>query len=260
MKKLIKIIIILILSTNLSISVFAYQYNFSSGADTLNTFDKTTDINDFYDDTNVRRDKEAAYFPPEYGVFSGNIDTDRINPYYNAHNYTSSSSASVVTSNVTFSNSNSVDYDGFLPSTSIYNDTPAKTLPAYFSDGSIGTLSIPKLNINVQVYEGESLDNMRIEVGHFSGTSAWDNNVCIAGHNRGVPTSIGTIKNLKNGDEITYITPYGTRIYEVYSVEKIDATDTSVLGRSENNIITIITCAENQPQYRICVKASEKII
>jgi sortase (surface protein transpeptidase) len=45
---------------------------------------------------------------------------------------------------------------------------------------------------------------MKIGVGHFEFTSAWDGNVGISGHNRGVPAAIGGIKDLKNGDEIIY--------------------------------------------------------
>ena len=50
----------------------------------------------------------------------------------------------------------------------------------------------------------------------------------------------------------------GRMIYEVYSVSKIDVDDTSVLNDSTENIITLVTCVMNQPDYRWCVQAREK--
>jgi LPXTG-site transpeptidase (sortase) family protein len=122
------------------------------------------------------------------------------------------------------------------------DDHPDKGLVFHVSDFSCSRVSDSHIDLS------SASDSFLLDFG----------NVCIAGHNREVPTSIGTIKNLKDGDEIKYVTQYGTRIYEVYSVEKIGADDTSVLGWSAENVITLITCLENQPQYRVCVKAMQK--
>ena len=94
MSKIIKTIAaVILLTANLFITALAYNYTFSSGADTLTAFDKTTDKDDFYDDVNVRRNKDAAYSPPPYGVFSGDIATERTNPYYSPDNYSSSNTS-----------------------------------------------------------------------------------------------------------------------------------------------------------------------
>ena len=53
-------------------------------------------------------------------------------------------------------------------------------------------------------------------------------------------------------------TQLGTRSYEVYSVNKISVDDTSALNDSTENIITLVTCVMNQPDYRWCVQAREK--
>jgi sortase A len=98
---------------------------------------------------------------------------------------------------------------------------------------------------------------MRNGIGHFEFTSAWDGNVSFAGHNRGVPASIGGIKDLVNGDKIIYETKYGTRTYEVYNKQKIADTDYSVLGWSDTNILNIITCVEGVPALRWAVTARE---
>lgn len=83
---------------------------------------------------------------------------------------------------------------------------------------AIGTLKIPSLNINMKVWEGETNTSMAKGLGHYSSTSGWNGNIGVCGHNRGAKYTIGNIKNLKDGDTITYTTVYGTRTYEVVTV------------------------------------------
>ena len=126
-----------------------------------------------------------------------------------------------------------------------------------YKDGSIGTLSIPKLKINVKVWEGETTASMAKGVAHYSSTSAWAGNVGLAGHNRGAKYNIGTIKNLVAGDTITYTTMYGTRTYQVTAVKIIANNDWSYLQSTADNRITITTCLENHPESRVMVQAVE---
>lgn len=124
-----------------------------------------------------------------------------------------------------------------------------------YSDGSIGKLSIPSIGVNKKVYDGETIANMRLGAAHFEGTSGWDGNVAMCGHNRGSYGYFGNIHTLKNGDTISYTTIFGTRTYKVYSVRKIAKTDTSVLDPSDANLITLITCVRDVPSQRWCVQA-----
>ena len=125
------------------------------------------------------------------------------------------------------------------------------------SDGSIGTVKIPSLGITRKVWEGETKGSMSKGMGHYSATSAWDGNVGVCGHNRGSAYAIGSIKNLKKGDTITYTTVYGTRTYAVSSVETIANTDWRRLQATSDNRITLTTCLANQPEKRVCVQAVE---
>ena len=154
--------------------------------------------------------------------------------------------------------------DAYLPATSISQPTVSQAT-AYTSvegmkrsDGSIGTVKIPSLGINMKVWEGETNESMKKGLGHYSSTSAWDGNVGICGHNRGAQYVIGDIKNLKTGDTITYTTVHGTRTYSVVSVKTISNTDWSDLQATSDNRITLTTCLANQPEKRICVQAVEK--
>ena len=47
----------------------------------------------------------------------------------------------------------------------------------------LGTVTIRGRSI--RVYEGTTGSNLLKGAGHFTGTSAWDGNVCLCGHNRG---------------------------------------------------------------------------
>ena len=143
---------------------------------------------------------------------------------------------------------------------------PSYQEPAYTSakdmerkDGSIGTLKIPSLDINMKVWEGETKESMKKGLGHYSSTSAWDGNIGVCGHNRGTKYTIGSIKDLEIGDTITYTTIYGTRTYEVVLVKTISNSDWSYLQATADNRITLTTCLANQPEKRICVQAVQII-
>ena len=141
---------------------------------------------------------------------------------------------------------------------------PVLSVPAYTGidgmerkDGSIGTLKIPSLNINMKVWEGETRASMAKGLGHYSSTSGWDGNIGVCGHNRGAKYNIGSIRNLEIGDTITYSTVYGTRTYVVILVKTISDSDWSYLQATADNRITITTCLANQPSKRVCVQAVE---
>ena len=124
------------------------------------------------------------------------------------------------------------------------------------NDGSIGTLEIPSLKVSAKAYDGTGSDSMAKGVGHFTDSSAWDGNICLAGHNRGSNYAIGAIKDLKLGDTIKYTTTLGTRTYSVSFVGTISATDWSYISATSDNRITLITCLADQPNLRVVVQAT----
>jgi LPXTG-site transpeptidase (sortase) family protein len=136
-----------------------------------------------------------------------------------------------------------------------YSVTPVGDLRG--ADGSIGRLKIPALGLDVKVYDGDELAAMKKGVGHIEGTSAWDSNVGMVGHNRGTNDYFGKLKTLSVGDVITYETGAGTRAYSVTYVGQIDATDWSMLQYTPDNRLTLITCVENVPDKRVVAQAVE---
>jgi len=65
--------------------------------------------------------------------------------------------------------------------------------------------------------------------------------VGFAAHNRGIANFFGQIHTLRDGDRIVYTTKLGTRTYEVYFVGQIHETDFSRLGRTSENIVSLVT-------------------
>lgn len=118
---------------------------------------------------------------------------------------------------------------------------------------------IPKISLEAQISEGTSKSIMNRYVGHFEETSKNKGNIGLAAHNRGyVVNYFEKIKSLKNGDEIIYKFYDFEMIYNVVQNKIIKDTDWSYLENTEENRITLITCVENEPEYRRCVQAIER--
>lgn len=206
--------------------------------------------------SNIDRSKNAALVPPPFG------SPESYQTGTGAVLIPQASSTSTGTS--TAGNSGSVYYppaEADSPGSSEVTVSSSNkfTLPdgLYYSDGSLGRLKIPALDLSVKVYEDESLESLSKGAGHFKSTSCWDGNVGLAGHNRGVANHFGKIHTLRIGNKITYTTKLGTRTYEVFFVGKIKETDFSRLERSNENLITLITCVRDVPNMRWCVQARE---
>ena len=83
-------------------------------------------------------------------------------------------------------------------------------------------------------------------------------NIALAAHNRGYKVNyFQNLKKLEIGDEIYYSYKNMKRKYIVNSKAIIRDTDLQVLENTKENILTLITCLENEPQYRRCIQALE---
>jgi hypothetical protein len=144
MKKLIILLLALTMTATMAIPALAADYNFGSGNDTLNGFGGSTSYDEPVapnpETTNTRRNKDAAFFPPPFGVFSGDIPTDATSPYHD-----NLPQSGFVPVNQDLPKTGGEDYapgsgsvtTGLLPSTS--QTAAQNTAPWYYEDGSIGT-------------------------------------------------------------------------------------------------------------------------
>lgn len=120
-------------------------------------------------------------------------------------------------------------------------------------------ISIPIISLEAEISEGTSKEIMDKYVGHFSETSKSIGNIGLAAHNRGYEVNyFKEIKNLKEGDEIIYKYNDFNKTYLVVKNKIIKDTDWEDLEQTEENQITLITCVENEPEYRRCIQATEK--
>lgn len=120
-------------------------------------------------------------------------------------------------------------------------------------------LEIPRIFLEAEIAEGTSKEVMDVSIGHFEETSKTTGNVCLAAHNRGYPVNyFQNLKLLKKGDTIYYRYKEFTKEYFVTENNIIKDTDWTYLEETEENTITLITCIENEPEYRRCVIAIEK--
>lgn len=118
---------------------------------------------------------------------------------------------------------------------------------------------IPKISLEAEISEGTSKEIMNKYVGHFEETSKNSGNVGLAAHNRGYEVNyFSQIKALREGDEVIYKYYDFEKTYIVVENKIIKDTDWSYLEETEENRITLITCVENEPEYRRCVQGIEK--
>ena len=146
--------------------------------------------------------------------------------------------------------------------------TDSYTLPedVTVADGSIGTLTIPKLELSAPVYEaeeGEELESMTKGIAHIAVTSAWEGNIGLASHNEAPTGAVAYFRDihlLEQGDSISYKSSLGERQYRVEKVQEISDEDWSFLSPSaaDGNKITLITCITGKPNSRLMVQASEE--
>ena len=120
-------------------------------------------------------------------------------------------------------------------------------------------IQIDKIALKAPIQEGTSKEILADYVGHFEESSKDLGNICLAAHNRGYKNNyFSRLKELQEGDEIKYTYNDIEKKYVVIKHEIIQNTDWSNLEPTEENTITLITCVENEPEYRRCIQGMEK--
>lgn len=235
----------------------ALEYTVDAPDDYL--FGRPTSEDTIYEQepANVDRSKNTALIPPGFGTptsyltGSGEYLTPNLVPgaldgglvsQAGAVNYPSVDSGAPSGSGNSWTSSQTTGFTEVTPD-------------LYYSNGSLGTLKIPAIGLTVKVYEGTGSPTLAKGAGHFTSTSIWDGNCCIAAHNRGVNNHFGKLHTLEVGDTITWTTKLGTRTYEVVSVSKVSETDTSGTASTSDNWLTLYTCVRDERDYRWCVRA-----
>ena len=131
---------------------------------------------------------------------------------------------------------------------------------------SIGTVRIPKINVEYPILDGETdsveetEDLLKISPTKFWGPEPNEvGNFCIVGHNYRNTKFFSKVPTLEDGDIIEITDLVGKTInYRVYNKYEVDPTDVSCTSQltNGNKEVTLITCT-NDSKLRVIVKARE---
>jgi sortase A len=120
--------------------------------------------------------------------------------------------------------------------------TDALRSPIVIAEGALlGEIEIKRLGLAVIIQEGTADETLRKAAGHISGTAlpGEAGNVALAAHR---DTFFRPLRNIHKNDEITLTTVTGLYRYRVDSTTVVQPDDISVLGHTNQSILTLVTC------------------
>lgn len=108
-------------------------------------------------------------------------------------------------------------------------------------DTPVALLQIDQLNILAPVYDGTSDVNLNRGAGWIENTAMVDEggNIGIAAHR---DSFFRGLKDIKAGHRISLKTLSGERFFTVTDTKIVEQTDTEVLGPTDGNQLTLVTC------------------
>ena len=122
--------------------------------------------------------------------------------------------------------------------------TEKKRLKNYPEYGTqYATIEIPKIDVNLPVFYGDTLEILKNGVGHSSGSyfPGEGGSIVYMGHNS--KNIFRRFSELQIGNEITVTTEYGKYKYKIYDMKLINETDIDQVPiQDEKEILMIYTC------------------
>ncbi|WP_074482550.1 class C sortase [Streptococcus equinus] len=115
-------------------------------------------------------------------------------------------------------------------------------------DGSMGYISIPKINIKLGIYHGTDDKVLQTSIGHLAGTSlpvGGKGTHCVLSGHRGLPSAklFSDLDKLREGDTFTIHVLNETLTYEVDQIRVVEPTDFTDLTIDPNqDYLTLVTC------------------
>jgi LPXTG-site transpeptidase (sortase) family protein len=105
----------------------------------------------------------------------------------------------------------------------------------------VGRLSIPRLNLNAIVREGDGAGTLSVALGHIPGTAMPGElgNVGVAGHR---DTLFRPLSGIRRNDTILFETVDRTYQYRVENIQIVKPSDVAVLGATKSPELTLVTC------------------
>lgn len=125
--------------------------------------------------------------------------------------------------------------------TQMNEDNKIQNYPEYGTQ--YATIQIPRINADLPVYFGDTLEVLKKGVGHSSGSyfPGEGGSIIYMGHNS--KNMFRRFSELQLGDEMTVTTSYGEYTYKIYDMQLIKETDVDKLPiQKEKEILMVYTC------------------
>jgi sortase A len=108
----------------------------------------------------------------------------------------------------------------------------------------LGRLMIPKIGVDMPLYEGIRLSTLDLGPGHWPGTAMPGEvgNVVIGGHRTSKHRVFRHVDDLVAGDQIIFQDANGEHVYIVNRVEVVDPTDVWIINPTETPTATLFAC------------------
>ncbi|WP_238933744.1 class D sortase [Brevibacillus choshinensis] len=130
-------------------------------------------------------------------------------------------------------------------------------------DGARGVIRIPRIDLNMMIFEGSDESALRKGVGMIEPEKEFGrNNVGLAGH-RAVTygKQFNRLNELAPNDEIEIETKTGRYVFVVIKAFVVDRTKVEVLADQKEPLLTLVTCTpigKKNPTDRLIVQAKLK--
>lgn len=136
----------------------------------------------------------------------------------------------------------SIDIENKEETETVMNDeNKIQNYPEYGTQ--YATIEIPKIDVNLPVYFGDTLEILKKGVGHSSGSyfPGEGGSIIYMGHNS--KKMFRRFSELQLGNEITVKTNYGEYKYKIYDMQLIKETELEKLPiQKEKEILMVYTC------------------
>ena len=108
----------------------------------------------------------------------------------------------------------------------------------------LGTIEIPKIGLNVPMYEGIRLTTLDRGPGHWPGTAmpGQPGNVVVAGHRVSHAKPFRQLDQLAPGDEVIFTTADGRFVYTVTSTEIVSPDAIRIVNQTADRTATLFAC------------------
>ena len=131
--------------------------------------------------------------------------------------------------------------------------------------GMMGTISIPKINVNLPIYHGVEEEVLVNGVGHLPESSlpvGGENTHCLLTGHRGLPNAklFTRLDEMETGD-LFFVTVCGEKLaYQVSEIDIIHPEDVEGLGiQAEKDLVSLITCTPYGLNTKRLVVTGERI-